>query len=255
MPEHIEYPEPTTEERDRLERFVVAYNAIKQELARLTDRPDRASLNELIAAYGREHRRWRSHDGADLMELAEMRNLLVHERNEPYEFLIVPTLLAVERIEAILERLVRPLRILAGLPQRSVVTVTPDDSIIEVLQLIARYNYSQFPVYDGEVFKGILTTNGIARWLSDNFKSNEATSCVVDCNLAQVLDREEPVEIMFIDGEHTVEDVIEHFSEDSTLVCLLVTDTGTKWGSLRQIVTRYDVAGLLARLAEPVQER
>lgn len=255
MPERSQYPEPTEEERDRLERFVVAYNAIKQELARLTDKPDRDSLNELVSAYGREHRRWRSHDGADLLELAEMRNLLVHERNEPYEFLIVPTLLAVERIEGILGRLIRPLRILAGLPQRSITTVASDESVIQALKLIAQYNYSQFPVYDGRTYRGILTTNGIARWLSENFRSDETLSCITDCTVANVLEREEAIEMAFIGGELPVEDVIDRFAENLTLVCLLVTDTGKPEGNLEQIVTRYDVANLLAKLMDPLYSR
>ncbi len=255
MYERSQYSDLTDTERDRIERFVTAYNAIKEQLARLTDKPEKASLNELITTFGREHRRWRIHDGAELLELSEMRNLLVHERNEPYEYLVAPTQLALERIERILERLERPLRILAGMPQRAVTTVTPADSIIQALKLIAQYNYSQFPVYDGAAYCGILTTNGIARWLSDNFKPDETLSCVVDCTVAQVLEREEPVEIAFISAEQTVEDVVERFAEDTTLVCLLVTANGAQGGALQQIVTRFDVAALLARLMEPNRER
>lgn len=238
------------EERDRIEQFEAAYNAIKAELARLLDRPDKTSLNELVAEFARVHRRWLGRDGADLLELAQLRNTLVHDRTQPYEYLALPTTLALTRINGILQRLVKPLRVAAVQPARHVTCVTPQDSIIQVLALVGKYDYSQFPVYEGAAYRGLLTTNGIARWLSDNFRETDTLSCVTDCLVADVLAREEPVVMAFISRERTVEEVIEQFSAQSELVCLLVTMTGNERGAPQQIITRHDVANLLARLVE-----
>jgi len=46
------------------------------------------------------------------------------------------------------------------------------DSLSTVLRVIEKRYYSQFPVYDGNNFKGLLTENGITRWLAHHV-SNE----------------------------------------------------------------------------------
>lgn len=237
------------DERDRIEQFEAAYNAIKAELARLLNKPDKTGLNELVAEFGRVHRRWLSQDGANLLELAQLRNSLVHDRTQPYEYLALPSTLALKRINDIARRLAQPLRVEAIQPARHAICVTPQDSILRVLDLVAKYDYSQFPVYEGAVYRGMLTTNGISRWLSDNFRENDSLSCVTDCLVADVIAREEPVVMAFITREHTVEEVIEQFSAQSELLCLLVT-SGNELGKPQQIITRYDVANLLGRLVE-----
>jgi predicted transcriptional regulator len=237
-------------ERDRIELFETDYNAIKAELARLLNKPDKTGLNELVADYGRVHRSWLNRDGTELLELAQVRNTLVHDRVQPYEYLAVPTALALARINAILRHLAQPLQVAALQTSRHVMCVTPHDSIIRVLALVARYDYSQFPVYEQSTYRGLLTTNGIARWLSNSFRENDTLSCVTDCLVSHVLAREEPVVVAFCEHERGVEEVIEQFSSQSELVCLLVTSTGTEHGIPQQIITRYDVANMLARLVE-----
>ena len=99
----------------------------------------------------------------------------------------------------------------------------------------------------------MLTTNGISRWLSDNFHESDSLSCVSDCLVSDVLAREETVIMAFIARERTVEEVIELFSDQSELLCLLVTSTGNEHGKPQQIITRYDVANLLRMLLEDDQ--
>ncbi|MHB9032706.1 MAG: CBS domain-containing protein [Anaerolineae bacterium] len=248
--ENQHYNNLTTEEQDRIEQYITTYNAIKEELARQTGKPETVSLNELINEHGRERRRWLVKDGAELIELAQMRNLLVHERNEPYEYLFLPTSMALERIQRIYGHLIQPPRVRSYLPKRQVSTVAPDTHLAQVLELIAQRNYSQFPIYQGEIYRGILTTNGIARWLSDNIGDESRMRCLTDCTVQDILAREEPVEIDFTDGEQPVELVIERFATRSALVCLLITTTGDSGGRLQQIITRYDVADLLRQLDE-----
>jgi len=240
----------TAEERDRVEHFETAYNAIKEELARLTGKPEKISLKELVAALGRERKRWRQSEGAQLLELGELRNLLVHDRNEPYEYLMVPTTLAVERIERILGHLRDPLRISRALPNREVVTLAPISSVANAIRMVADYGYSQFPVYHEGKFVGLITTSRFAHWLAVHLTPEGSLTDLNGLTVADVLAEERTSSYDFISPNETVEEVIEQFSARPRLRCLLVTYDGTPAGELRQIVTRYDVAGLLRLLAE-----
>ena len=55
-----------------------------------------------------------------------------------------------------------PPRITSVFGYEKVATIDTNDSLEKALKIIAEKSYSQIPVYDGDQFKGILTTNVIA---------------------------------------------------------------------------------------------
>lgn len=121
-------------------------------------------------------------NGDHLRVAAELRNVLIHQKTQPYYSLAIPTLPVVERLERIAKNLANPVKVLPRF-QRRVETVDPSDLLGDVLRIIAKRDFSQFPVYSDERFRGLLTENGITRWLSRNVT---AKMSLVDFDEVQV---------------------------------------------------------------------
>ena len=97
-----------------------------------------------------------------LATAAKIRNVLAHGATVPYA---VPTAEFVGRLQKICERVLRPECVVPKF-EKKVETVTPDDTLASVLERIVKLNFSQFPVYSEEGFRGLLTENGITRWFA-----------------------------------------------------------------------------------------
>jgi len=107
--------------------------------------------------------RWPYRD--ELIVYSDLRNVLVHERIKPFSYIANPSTETVESIEKISDYLLDPPRVIPRF-QKTVELVDFEDSVSSILSKINRLGYSQFPVYEKERLRGLLTENGITRWLS-----------------------------------------------------------------------------------------
>lgn len=186
IPSRVE-PATVHSDTDLVERFLAAHNAIEQSLRKLSGRRH-DGLAVLISDFARDHKGWR--DGDDLREMSELRNVIVHGRTEPYEYLSIPTERTVERIEAIRDSLLHaPLAIPTF--QRDVATVQTSDRLSRVLEVIRRGDFSQLPVYQGQQFSALLTENGITRWLARHASTECTAVDLEDVAVADVVAEQE----------------------------------------------------------------
>lgn len=97
-----------------------------------------------------------------LLEYAELRNAIVQTVTADTGPIAEPHGEVVQDIERIARMLNDPPRITSVFGYEKVATIDTNDSLEKALKIIAEKSYSQIPVYDGDQFKGILTTNAIA---------------------------------------------------------------------------------------------
>ncbi len=120
---------------------------------------------------------------------------------------------------------------------------------------IREKSFSQFPVYDGRDFKGLLTENGIVQWLAQSIFRGTSAVEFNDITVGRVLlqstlveevlkRKEKRVDVMFVENILTVKEVRQHFSENNLLEAILITENGKSEEELRAIATRWDVAGV-----------
>jgi CBS domain-containing protein len=230
------------EQLDRIEQFITAYNAIDRYLREALGERRNKSFSQLVREYGAKFPRWTA--GETLLALAELRNFLVHERREAYEYLAVPTQEVVDRIEVIRQRLLAPERVLPRF-QRKVAAVQSDLPLSRVLDMIEETGFSQFPVYEGERFAGLLTENGITRWLAGHVSpeltlvdfQNEQAGAVLGL-------QEERRDFDFIPRDCTVLAAENKFIENPVLEALFITHGGERDQALLGIITRWDLLGI-----------
>jgi predicted transcriptional regulator len=229
----------THRDSDLVERFLAAHSAVEQALRKATGRRQETGLVALIVQYTRDHRGWKDADA--LRELSELRNVIVHNRTEPYEYLSIPTERTVERIEAIRDGLLHaPLAIPTF--QREVATAHLSDPLSRVLEIIRGSNFSQLPVYEERRFAALLTANGITRWLAHHSSTKCTAVDFEDVSVADVVaEQESRQNWAFLARDARVDSVIERFASNPLLEAVLITQRGKDSEALLGIATRWDV--------------
>jgi hypothetical protein len=67
----------------------------------------------------------------------------------------------------------------------------PQDTLADVLRLIGKLSLSQFPIYSSTTFKGLLTENGITRWLAHHVTKTLSIAELEDVSVQDVVPEEE----------------------------------------------------------------
>lgn len=229
----------SSEQRDLLERFEVAYNSIDRWFRKRLSKDRTISFTALLSEFQKTART--AVDCDYLRMIAELRNVLVHEKTKPYQPVAIPTEPVVEALERIWQRLTNPPLVIPRF-QRRVETVSLDDTLAHVLNLISQRDYSQFPVYTGEHFRGLLTENGITRWLAHHVSTAMSLVELNEIPVRKVLPEEEKrPNWMFTNRTTTVDDVRALFVAHGLLEAVLITQTGNRKENAMGIVTRWDV--------------
>lgn len=228
------------EQQRLLERFEAAYNRIDRELHNLTD--EDGTFSYVLDRYRERRRSWR--DADELKRLSRLRNVIVHDKVEAYRYAAIPTPEAVDRIEAIYAQLSSP-KTAHGEFRREVIKVDADDSVEEVLKTIYKHDFSQFPVYDERKFMGLLTENGITRWLSQYIQNHDSLIELDDIKVETLLEAEgKRANYTFVGRDETLDEVVYLFEKNPLLEAALITEAGEEHQALLGIVTRWDVIGV-----------
>ena len=229
------------EEGRLLERFEAAYNRIDRELHDITG--EEGSFSYVLDRYRERRRSWR--DADELKLLSRLRNVIVHDKTEAYRYAAIPTPEVVDRIEAIYERLASPKTAYTAFRGGEVVKIDIETPVDEVLKMIHKHDFSQFPVYDERTFAGLLTENGITRWLSKYVQDHKSLVELGDFKVRDLLETEgKRTNYVFIARHETLEEVVYLFEKNPLLEAALITEAGKEHQELLAIVTRWDVIGI-----------
>jgi len=151
--------------------FLAAFNVIENHFrSRLSD--DNSGFRQLADKYADKFG-LRTQDTRALRMYADLRNFLVH--NEYYNGKPVadPVPEIVAAIQDLRDKILKPPRVLSALPHRPISQFSPGDPVSAALNAVRKHDYSQFPIYDGPSYRGVLTTNCIGRWLADRLFTEE----------------------------------------------------------------------------------
>lgn len=223
------------------ERFIAAFNRIENALKEMLDTHEYIPFTrsvDLVSKTNSTVRRYRY----DLFEYADLRNAIVHERVDPAYVIAEPHDATVERIEKIEKDILEPEKVIPRF-SRDVVTFEANDPLTKVLKVIDEKTISQFPVYDGKSFIGLITANGITNWLAHHIKDELV---LLDTTLEEILTYEENKQnYLFIDRNKSLFEAEELFqqsiSKGKPVDALLITHSGSQKESLLGIITPWDI--------------
>lgn len=229
-------------DRQNSERFLSAFNKIEKKMKSLIDRKDHVSFFKAIDLSKKEHATIRKFED-ELREFGDLRNAIVHHRTETEYVIAEPHPEIVELIEQIEKLLSTPVTV-GTLFAREVHTVRLEDTLKEVLRMVRDRNFKHIPIYDGAEFSGLLTANGIMRWLAstaeDDHISREITT------MRDIMEYEKNGNTYrFIASNTSVYEAEEIFRDSVAsgrkLEALLITRNGRKDENLTGIITPIDL--------------
>jgi CBS domain-containing protein len=181
-----------------------------------------------------------------LRNLADIRNLLTHQRDTTFGYPIAVAPCSLTALQEICENLRKPEPVAMGYRQ-DVKTVSRNESLATVLALAFENGFSQFPVVDDGQFGGLITENEIIRWLGRRAKEKSAEVNLAAITTRTVLKEKDP----FLRGitifrfeklDAPVEEVMGRFSAEPALEAVLLTSNGGKNTPIEGIVTQWDAA-------------
>jgi CBS domain-containing protein len=231
-------------------KFLDAYARCERYLRRVVDAERGVPFGHLVreaARHDRTVRRFRD----DLLEYAELRNAIVHQRVDGRPIADPHPKVAAE-FERIANLLDRP-PLLTEQFGRKVATTTASASLETSLQLMRGGDYSSLPVYEGRTFIGVLTSSTIARWLAAAASSGSVDLSVPTRDvLAHAKHAEDRVK--FVSHQASVIDALELFQQAADrgvkLDAIILTEHGGQGEAPLGIVTPADLPEILDQLDE-----
>lgn len=171
-------------------RFLTAFAAIESRLAQEQTRRetpgDWATFSELLHDSDTLLR----HQKENLRQFAKLRNSISHESYLRGQPIADPRDDTVNKIEEILQLLIKPPLLIEALKNRGRPKVfTVEDPLSEFLELITVAAFSQAPVQTGKGY-ALVTTNAVARWFADHLVHK--TTASPDTPLGEILNYAEP---------------------------------------------------------------
>jgi predicted transcriptional regulator len=221
-----------------IEDFITTFNRVEKSIREQLSLRGHTDLGDAIREYEQRNRSWRR--GRELRVLANLRNVLVHDHVVPKKYLAHPSDASMVTLRAILEELERPERVIPKF-QRPVACVSADDTLAEVMTRIHKDDFSQFPVYDGETFRGLLTENGIVKYLAHHRVAADSIIDFSDVYVRSLLRQDENrANYAFADRNERLDTMLDRFVNQPVLEAVLITANAKKDEKLLGIVTQWD---------------
>ncbi len=226
-----------------LRHFADIEAALKHKLGLHAD--DRTPVSTMAKRYGERNPYWRKSE-ENLLRLAEIRNVLTHQRslNEGYPVALADN--SVTKLRELHRELMQPVLCSKGF-HRGVQTVSSKDSLSSVVVKIYELEFSQFPVIDDERFVGLITENEITHWLGHRAKANLETINLSEVRVSTVLREKGPYRkaahpFRFERLGAPLVEVMSLFALSPTLEVVLLTESGNKGEQIEGIITEWDAA-------------
>lgn len=221
-------------------RFEVAFNQIHYCLKNLVQSKNENFIHVLNLAKD-QHSSVRPYYDI-LRQYAKLRNSLVHYKLEPVNYIAEPHIEVVEDIEAIQKILSKP-PLAMSIASKNVSTFEISASLDEILMEFDKTGFSQFPVYKGRQFLGLLTEGGIARWLSQNIQNGVAMT--KDITAKDILKLEKKHNVDFIKRTQDIYELEclfeDYFEQNKKLEAIIITENGELNESPVGIITTWDL--------------
>lgn len=163
----------TTQVRSKEQReFLALYNEVhgflSEELFNTSESDDYKSFQECINKIRKSnaHQTLRRHS-AELELINKFRNFIVHNYGDRYYDIAEPTPYLMEVLENVHDYFVKPFKIKDFLVEQGnqvPQSLELDTPLLDVLKLISKHKFSQFPVFHNNQFKGMITDNGLTNF-------------------------------------------------------------------------------------------
>lgn len=180
--------------------------------------------------------------------VVELRNALAHGQSHNDQRLAEPTATAVAEMRRVRDLLLKPPTVIAVLKPGKPFVAGPQESVRDVLERMYANDFSQVPVYDGNDYVGLLTTNTVARWVAVQMTRNDGLA--EDTSIEEALTfGEGPENVRHLRKQTSAPEAVRLFvgaaERGEPLAALILTESGKKTQTPVAMVVPADLPRLV----------
>lgn len=229
------------------EKFLRAFNTLHETLGKKLNQPN-LQFGELLKVAKKNRDKVVMNYSSELDFYREFRNFLVHQATIDKPPVAEPNDFVIEEIKEITQRIENPKKVYE-LFLSEVIHFNMDDSLSEVLNVVKEKEYSQFPVFNENELIGLISENGITRFLAESV--DEDIISIVDTKVKDVINQDEAKNSLSTVNSNTlIHDVEEIFNkklqEGNSIFAILVSKRG------RKIEGPEDIVGIITPWDLPI---
>ncbi|MFR3362022.1 MAG: CBS domain-containing protein [Enterococcus canintestini] len=219
--------------------FLASFNRINKWLKEKLNHPQNMGFSEMVRRLSRQPEFLANDYVDDLLQMAQLRNAIVHDQISTDFVIAEPNDWVVKRITMIEQALLKPELVLPRFG-KNVTGFEITLPIKEILKTIAHKRYSQFPLYEKGVFKGLITLRALGYWFAKESLKGEI---VLENRLAEelLIADGKVTNYQFVTGKTTVAEVENMFHQNTLLEAILITRDGDPNGNLLGIIRPRDL--------------
>ena len=222
-------------------RFINAYNQIEQALKTQNNLKGSLSYTETIRVSARNNSIVRKYED-DLIDYGRLRNSIVHSSNDNH-VIAEPHDNVVEEYEKIMRIICTPPLAMNTVCVKEVQCVDSKTTLKEVLVLMYKTHFSNFPVYNEKgMLVGVANSGKLAYYLGQKLYNKEDLEEVFSTpigNIVQISAQDSYYAI--IDNKVTLDKVLNLFAENRKLLVIIITPNGNLLEYPEGIITVADI--------------
>lgn len=166
------------------QRFMHAFNELHNVIAKKVNKDPDTNFGELLGVARKQKDKVIETYISQINFYRELRNLLTHKTIDGGEAVAQPSEALINEIEMITEKIQYNKKV-KDLFLKRVHTFDVNDRLEQVLDIINRVRYTQFPVFDGEKLVGILTSIGVTKFLAKS--KNQDIQSIMNTTISDIL--------------------------------------------------------------------
>ncbi len=219
--------------------FLSSFNRIEKYLRDALDNPRNMGFSEMVRRLAKSQKGTVRKAEDDLLQMAQLRNAIVHEKIGENFVIAEPNQWVVERIQAIEKELLQPDRVVPKFAKK-VTGFEKDLLLTELLKTVAQKRYSQFPLYDKGQFLGLITLRILGYWFAK--ESQTGTLDLAGRTAAELLHADgKRANYCFVSPDTPISEVEELFQKNTFLEAVLITKNQDPNGNLLGIIRPRDI--------------
>lgn len=221
------------------ELFLAAFNRVEKWLQHTYGGQQVPGFSELVRRLSKNRQLQVARFQDDLLEIAQLRNAIVHDRISPTFVIAEPNEWIVNKLLTIEKELTKPDYVLPKY-RKKVMTFDEETSLKTILKSVNDNGFLQFPIYGKGVFKGLITAKGIGTWLAKHVE-NDMISIKNQTARAIIASDKRRDNVWFVSAKTYDYQIGELFASDPSLEAILITKTGQKNEPLLGLIRPKDV--------------
>ncbi len=234
---------------DSARAFVAVYNELDHYMRKKNNSSSYVDHGQLLREMAEKNFIFKEHI-TELRLFSEIRNLIVHNPYPNVNPIFQPHEYLVERYKEIYNKIKHPPKAMSiAIPASTIFTVTLEDNVHKVLEVMVKKTYTYVPVFDKGRFFGVFSESVLVSYYADKkdfIMGKEAK--VEDFKDYLPFDKHSNEYFEFVSRDTLLSEVLEIFQSNlkkrKRIGVVYVTERGKKEEKLLGMITAWDIAGL-----------